>query len=166
MSGSSGIAYSLQPGRVRMQWGSCGGRGPAVSAEDSVVNEAGGADPGCYREEGARCGGFYGFQSDPVDQLDVVDADCGLGGEGLAGGFYQRAGAAFAGCNEGSCLADYAAEDEGLVAFGGAEVEVAGAEGQAVGLADDGADDDFGGQGQIGRHAAEDGKLGGGLLGA
>ena len=57
-------------------------------------------------------------------------------------------------------MADGAAESEGLGALGGAEVGVARAEREAVGVADDGADDDFGAETQIGDHAAEDGDLG------
>jgi len=70
------------------------------------------------------------------------------GGEGFTRGFYQLARAAFAcGC-ESLCFADGAAESQGLDALGGAEVAVAGAEGQAVGLANDGTDDDFDGKAQ------------------
>ena len=39
------------------------------------------------------------------------------------------------------------------------EISVARAERKAVGVADDGADDDFSGEQQIGDHAAEDGDL-------
>jgi hypothetical protein len=51
-----------------------------------------------------------------------------------------------------------------LCALGGAEVDVAGAEGEAVGVANDGADDDFDREQQIGGHAAENGDLGGVFL--
>ncbi len=53
-----------------------------------------------------------------------------------------------------------ATEREGLAAFDRCEIRVARAERKAVGVANDGADDDFRGEAQIGNHAAEDGDLG------
>ena len=46
----------------------------------------------------------------------------------------------------------------------GLRYDIAGAESQSVEVADDGADDDFGGEAQVGDHAANDGDLGGILL--
>jgi len=61
-------------------------------------------------------------------------------------------------------VADRAAESEGLGTLGGSEIGVAGAEGEAIGVADDGADDDFRGEAQIGDEAPDDGNLGGVFL--
>jgi hypothetical protein len=47
-----------------------------------------------------------------------------------------------------------------LSPFGSAEVDVSRAESQAVGLADDGTHHNFGGEAQVGNHAADDGYLG------
>ena len=85
---------------------------------------------------------------------------CGLGGEDFARGGDQRLGAALAFGDERLDVADGAAEGEGLGALGRGEIGVARAEGEAVGIADDGADDDFRGEAQVGNHAAQDGDLG------
>ena len=84
-----------------------------------------------------------GTERGPVDQGDVVDADGGLGGEDFTRGSEERFGAALALGDQRLDVADGAAEREGLGAFGGAEIGVARAEREAVGVADDGADDDF-----------------------
>ena len=52
-----------------------------------------------------------------------------------------------------------AAEREGLVAFLRCEIRIARAERKSVGVAHDGADDDFSGEQQIGGHAAQHGNL-------
>ncbi len=72
----------------------------------------------------------------------------------------EHVGAALAVGYERLDVADGAAEREGLRALGRAEVDVARANGEAVGIADDGAYDDFDCEAQIGDHAAEDGDLG------
>src|ERR1017187_5372969 len=137
------------------------GLSAACLAKDGVVDEAGGAKPGGYGEEGAGGCDFHGLQGGPVDGFDVIDADGRLGSEGLAGGGDQGGGAAFSGSGEGCGLVDGSAERQGLGALRGTEIDVAGAESQAVGLADDGANHDFCGQAEVCEHAAEDGDLGG-----
>ena len=72
----------------------------------------------------------------------------------------EHIGAALALGDERLDLADGAAESEGLGALGGAEVGVARTEGEAVGVADDGADDDLRRKAEIGDDAAQNGDLG------
>ena len=78
-----------------------------------------------------------------LDKGDEVDADCGLRGEDFMRGCEERIGAALALGGQRLDVADGAAESEGLRAFGGAEIGVARAESETVGVANDGTDDDF-----------------------
>ena len=71
-----------------------------------------------------------------------------------AGGGQDGLGAALAGGHDGLGGGQGAAQGHGAVALAGLQVGVARAHGQAVGLADGGADLDPGGHVQVARHPA------------
>jgi hypothetical protein len=88
------------------------------SGEDGVIDEPGGAGSG----------DLHGIERGPVDQGDVVNTDCGFGGESLAGGLDEGGGSAFPGRNESLYLSDCAAEGESLGSLCRIQIGVAGAE--------------------------------------
>ncbi|KAI9163818.1 Glycerol-3-phosphate acyltransferase [Paramyrothecium foliicola] len=103
-----------------------------------------------------------------VGQRDVVDLEHGAlvghehallllhGGADLVGGLEEGGAVEHADVVEGLDGAEGAVEDGGDAAPARAEVDVAGAEGDAVVVAAGGADDDVGGQYEVLDHAADD----------
>ena len=66
------------------------------SEKNGVVDETGGTDPGGDRKESARNCAFDRAQGGGIDEIDVVDADAGDGGDDLAGGVDENAGISLA----------------------------------------------------------------------
>src|SRR5690348_17248740 len=120
--------------------------------EEEVVDQAGGPDPGGERDQGSGNGDLDRQEGLRIDGGDVVDAQFGLLAENLRGLLNQLCATALAGSSEPLDGGKRATEDERLGAFGGAEVLVAAAEGEAIGVADDGAGDDLEVEVQVTNH--------------
>jgi len=118
------------------------------------------AEPCGNGEESSRSSGLSGLESGPIDQDAVVDSGLGDSGESAGGSAEEKAGTALTGSDKGLNLVDCAAQDEGLGALFGTEIDVARAESEPIRIADDGADDDLRRETKVGDHTADHGDLG------
>lgn len=127
-----------------------------LEIDGNVVDEAGAAE---LDGEGKKDGAFEffeGLDGFAIDHLDIVDLGAGAG---LDEGAHSGEDIFF---GVGAFEEELFAELEGLVEDGsvaalfGVEVDVAGADGEAVGLAGDGADDDVDVHVEVGDHAFDD----------
>ena len=78
MSGSSGIAFKIA---ARIAHGTATGfltLDARIALQNRVVDEPRGADASGDGEERAGSGGFDRLERRPIDESDVVDADCWL----------------------------------------------------------------------------------------
>jgi len=83
------------------------------------------AEPCGNGEESSRSSGLSGLESGPIDQDAVVDSGLGDFGESAGGCAEENAGSALTGSGKGFNLLNGAAQDEGLGALFGTEIEVA-----------------------------------------
>src|SRR5712664_2151201 len=121
-----------------------------------VVNEAGLADEnGEERVTGAGDAGD-GLEGVGVDDFGVVDGGVGLGFNHFAQDGLQVEGIAHAGGEFGACGFERAMQNGGGTALGGIQIRVARREREAIRLADDGADDDFGVEIEVARYLGDD----------
>ena len=102
--------------------------------------------------------GLDGDEGLCVDDGGVVRGPA-CGGEGFLCGGLDFGGVALTRVDCGLGLTDGAREGEGGGAVLGGEVGVAGGEGEAVGVADDGGADNLDGEVEVTDHAADDGNL-------
>jgi hypothetical protein len=132
--------------------------------EEKVVDKAGLAGPGGDGDEGSGGEVGEGFEGVGVDDGGVVEGEAGGGLELLEERGVELDGVLRAFVDGVGDVAEGLREGASVVALGGGEVAVAGAEGEAVGVADGGADDEVEVEVEVADHGAEDGDLGGVFL--
>ncbi len=123
-------------------------------AGDDVIDQPSAPHPGRYGDERSRQRVVEGDQGGGVHDGQVVEAGSGFGLEDLVAFEEERGGVAGPGCDALLDVLQCAMEDEGLLPFVCGEVTVAAAEGEAVGVADDGAADEFDVEVEVADHVA------------
>ena len=110
-------------------------------------------------ERRAGDGPFDFGQGGVIGEGDIFHLAQRLGREDIEDGGAQAIGRALARIPAPPGMVEGAPNDGGGAALGGIQVDVAGAHGEAVGFADDGAGDDFDAQVQVPHHRLDDAQL-------
>ncbi len=127
--------------------------------EDRVVDQPRRANVRRNRKKRAGRGNFNRQQSGPINRLDVINTDVGLGRENFAPSSNESSTTPLALCNNCLNMTNGAAERESLGSLGWVQVNIAGADGKTIGIANDGAHHNFDCKPQIGDHPSQHGDL-------